>query len=366
MDRRLFLASAAALAATPVLARQEDLQVQLDAIRAETGIPALGAMIVTADGALPLQGVSGVRRAGQEEPVTTAARWHLGSNTKAMTAVLFARLVEQGQARWGMTLPELFEGREIDPAWASVTLDQMLGHRAGILDSTVVPGWMPIGWAEPADQFPAARDTLVSRILTAPPAGALGEFSYSNAGYMLAGAAIEGVTGQVFEALAATEIFGALGMEGAGFGAPGGAADPWGHQGASLRPMDPGQLGSDNPRAFGPAGGAHATLEAYSRFVRLFLNEGGGFLTPDSVQRLTTPLEGPGTPYAMGWGVMQDQPWAGGQAALTHDGSNTLWHARAVVAPGRRAAAICVANAGEPAVPAINRLTRLLIEAFPD
>jgi hypothetical protein len=55
----------------------------------------------------------------------------------------------------------------------------------------------------------------------------------------------------------------------------------------------------------------------------------------------------------------------GGRPALTHDGSNTLWLARALVAPGRNAALICVANAADPAQSAVDGLTRALIERFP-
>lgn len=363
MDRRTLLTSAAAcLAAGPAFAQTDPLQAALDELRQGAGIPALGGAIVTGDGLL-WSGVSGVRRQGSPDPVTLSDRWHLGSNTKAMTAVLYAGLVEDGRAAWGATVPQLFPDIDLDPAWASTTVEQLMGHRAGILDQAVMMGWMGPAWAPGAD-VRDLRTGLARSVLGAPPVGAPGAFSYSNAGYILAGAAIERITGEPWEATMRRDLFDRLGMSSAGFGPPL-ADNAWGHQGTPLTAKDPTTLGADNPPGLGPAGTVHATLEDYARFLRLFLTEGGGWLSGEAMQTLATPVAGPGQPYALGWGVMTGQPWSGVRSALTHDGSNTLWLARAVVAPSRGAAAICVANAAEPARPAIDGLTRALIARFP-
>ena len=119
--------------ATPAFAQTDPLQATLDQLRESAGIPALGGAIVTADGLL-WSGVCGVRRQGSPDPVTLSDRWHLGSNTKAMTAVLYASLVDSGRARWGATVPELFADLTLDSAWTTTTIEQLLGHRAGVLD----------------------------------------------------------------------------------------------------------------------------------------------------------------------------------------------------------------------------------------
>ena len=62
----------------------------------ETGTPALAGAVVTREGLSFLE-AAGVRRKGQPDLVTTDDKWHLGSNTKAMTAALYGRLVEQGR-----------------------------------------------------------------------------------------------------------------------------------------------------------------------------------------------------------------------------------------------------------------------------
>lgn len=364
MDRRSFLLAAAAIAGTsPVLARQtgDETQARLEQLRAEAGVPALGGAVVTPDGFV-WQGVSGVRRAGDPDPVALTDRWHLGSNTKAMTAAVYARLVEQGRAAWGATLPQLFADLEVDPAWATITIEHLFGHRAGVADQVFMPVWMMTAWGD--GDVRDLRSNLSRTVLSGPPAGRPGAFAYSNAGYILAGAAIERITGEPWEATIRRELFEPLGMASAGFGAPLGE-NAWGHQSTSLRPKDPAAPGSDNPPALGPAGTVHASMEDYARFLRVFLTAGGGWLTPESLARLTLPLAGDGQPYAAGWGVVSGPGWTGGSPALTHDGSNTLWLARTVVAPARNAGLICVANAADPAESAVNGLTRTLIERFP-
>jgi CubicO group peptidase (beta-lactamase class C family) len=116
----------------------------LTPIRQKFDVPGLAMAVVTSHG-LQSVGAVGVRRRGTEIPVTLADRWHLGSDTKAMTATLIARLVERGQLRWDTTMAEFFPewADAMDPAFRKVTLPQLLSHRAGLpanLDSSHFSG----------------------------------------------------------------------------------------------------------------------------------------------------------------------------------------------------------------------------------
>src|SRR5947209_7467119 len=71
----------------------------LETVRQRHGLPALGGAIVTSKGLVAI-GAVGVRKAGTKVPVTVDDQWHLGSDTKAMTATVIARLVEQGRLKW--------------------------------------------------------------------------------------------------------------------------------------------------------------------------------------------------------------------------------------------------------------------------
>jgi CubicO group peptidase (beta-lactamase class C family) len=57
-------------------------------------LPAMAAAVVTDDG-IKFAGAVGVRKRGTDIPVGLDDLWHLGSDEKAMTATLIARLVQR-------------------------------------------------------------------------------------------------------------------------------------------------------------------------------------------------------------------------------------------------------------------------------
>src|ERR1700733_12072371 len=71
----------------PPGATHDDLTAQLEAVRAAERLPALGAA-VWRSGKLVAEGVTGVRELGDATRATLDDQWHLGSDTKAMTATL--------------------------------------------------------------------------------------------------------------------------------------------------------------------------------------------------------------------------------------------------------------------------------------
>lgn len=363
-DRRLFVASALAMAVggcgarkpessaaapdtagapanEPIVAPVSDLnalKALLDQTIARSGAPAMAAAVVNVDGAV-FSAASGVRRRGAVDPVSVRDAWHIGSDTKAMTAALYARLVDQKRANWGATLPELFPilAADMDPAWRTTTIDQLLRHRAGLGD--IDAAWLA---ATRADRrpLPEQRLSTARRFLSKPPAEPAGAFSYSNAGYIIAGAAIERITRTDWETAITEQVFKPLGMREAGFGPPKGE-QPQGHRFtpfSGLTAVGDGPA-ADNPPALGPAGTVHLPLDDWARFVRVFIDDRQTFLKPDSFQRLITPP--PDAAYAMGWGVVHD-PKAG--VLLSHAGSNTMWFAQATVARGHNIAVLVTAN----------------------
>jgi len=244
-----------------------------------------------------------------------------------------------------MPLAEAFPDLTIDAGWDGATLDDFMTHTAGLKDEAVMGmAWLMTARADP-QSLPAQRRAIVEKALAAPPSGARRAFVYGNANYVLVGAAIEAVTGGSWEEAMQAEVFGPLGLTSAGFGAPAGSDNAWGHRrmGETAVSMDPVDPGSDNPLALGPSGTVHMTAADYARFLQLFLTEGGGWLKPETVRRLVTP--GEGRNYAYGWIVLPPQPWAKGPV-IAHEGSNTLWHAIALVDPAGGRAVFGLSNDG--------------------
>jgi CubicO group peptidase (beta-lactamase class C family) len=325
----------------------------LDPIRQKHKLPALAAAMVK-DGKLVALGAVGVRRAGGTEPVTIHDRFHIGSCTKSMTAMLCAILIEEGKLQWDSTIGEVFADQEdkIRPEYRGVTLEQLLTHRSGLPEDRQPDRvlWPKIRALN--GPMLAQRRALVELALSREPAAAPGsKHLYSNIGYTLAGAMCERVTNQSWEDLMRERLFKPLEMTTAGFGPPGTAEKvnaPWGHlfRGATWTPIPPGPK-ADNPLVIGPAGTVHCSLADWAKFAALHLQvknnaiAGKSLVTAETLRKLQTSL--PGDDYAFGWAV-RERGWAGGRA-LMHTGSNTMWYADIWVAPERGIAFLAATNA---------------------
>lgn len=307
------------------------------------------------------QGCAGVRKAGASQPITIDDQFHLGSDSKAMTATLIAILIEEGRLAWSTTIADVFGDtiKDMDPAWKPVTIEQLLTHRAG------APGDLSVGglWSRLLERIgtPAQqRLQLVEGVLSRPPEFPPGsKYLYSNAGYAIAGAMVEKITGQPWEELIQVRLFQPLNITTAGFGAPGefGKIDqPLGHK-PSGEPVEPGPR-SDNPPAIAPAGAVHMSVLDWAKFIVLHLrgdpanpNRQARLLSAESFTKLHTPAPGLEKKYACGWGVVQ-RPWAKGEKAgsiglaLTHAGSNTMWFCATWLAPEKDFAVLIACNQG--------------------
>lgn len=338
----------------------------LEQIRVKHHAPALAAAAVRGV-AIAESAAVGFRREGGAEKVTLEDKWHIGSCTKSMTATLAAMFVERGELRWESTVGEIFRdwSDTMDPAWAPVTLEQLLTHRAGAPGDAPENLWriarQQVG--TPAEQRSEFVKGLLLRRPIAPPGTS---FTYSNQGYAIAGAMLERVSAKPWETLMKTMIFPACVMPSAGFGAPasaGKADQPWGHvrEAGALKPVPPGR-NADNPPAIGPAGTVHCTIEEFARYAAWHgrgERTGTASLKREGFVKLHTPPEG--ADYAMGWGVTS-RPWAGGKV-LTHNGSNTMFFAVMWVAPAKDMAFVAATNCpGDEAAKACDEAAALLIQ----
>lgn len=335
--------------APPPAAAQADLASVLEPIRARSGLPALAAAIIEGDRIAAI-GAVGVRKVGDPTPVATTDAWHLGSDTKAMTATLFALYVDAGKIAFTTTLAQAFPAwaSQMDPAFRGVTMQSLLAHRGGLAHD--VPGGvfasLPGSWADSRAARLAAIQAALARPPEIPPDT---KFSYSNAGYMIVGAALEELTDTPWESLMRTRLFEPLGMKSCGFGppaSPGLVDQPWPHvmMAGELTPVATGP-GADNPPAIGPAGAVHCSLADWGKFVSMHLAGARGesrFLSIESFAKLHTPYAG--EEYAGGW-IVTNRPWAHG-LALTHGGSNNMWFANVWIAPALDRAFLVATNRG--------------------
>lgn len=343
-----------------------DLSAALDAIRARHNIPAMGGAVVV-DGKLVGLGAAGVRSAAKATPVTADDLWHIGSCTKAMTATLCAVLVEQGKLKWDSTVAQVFPelADSFHPDCKGITLRQLLNNRSGLAGGPAPDIWRDAyqsGWGTSEGGM-----EVVKRQLALAPQFKPGERDqYSNTGFTVAGMMAERAGGRPYEELLAELVFKPLGITHFGFGPPGGDAgaaepsQPRGHSKDNV-PIEPGPQ-ADNPAAITPAGRVHITLEDWAKFVGAHASR-GPLLKPESWDTLHTQCAPGPDGYAMGW-VTTHRPWAAERskaaapdgagspsrdAALWHNGSNTMWYCVTWFSPDRRMAVLVTTNTGAPA-----------------
>ena len=182
---------------------------------AQYGLPAVAAAVAR-DGRLVAGGAVGTRRIGSDIPVTINDRFHIGSDTKAMTALLAAMLVEAGKLRWDATVGAIFPELVATMAAgvAGITLEQLLSHTSGISsDNPAQDKLIEQSFAQPGN-LDELRYWIVTGLVKKSLQSKPGEkFAYSNLGYTLAGAIIERVGGKSWEELIAERIFDPLGLK---------------------------------------------------------------------------------------------------------------------------------------------------------
>jgi CubicO group peptidase (beta-lactamase class C family) len=364
---------------------QDSLDAMLDPIRTKYALPAVAAAVIK-DGKIIASGAVGERVAGTGIAVTVDDRFHLGSDTKAMTATLAGMMVEEGKLRWDSTIGEVLGPvcPGLRPKFAAIRLEQLLSHTSGIPTDTdeilklyfspdafdhTLTDWrlhMIRSWGSKHDpSYPAS-----------------GKFQYANLGYITVGAMIEKVSGEPWERLIIERIFEPLGLKTAGLGpqATFGLYDaPVGH-----RADDKGKLTAfpwgnpaDLPSSVGPAGLAHMSIRDFAIWAGWNAGEGKrgpALVKAETLKRIHTPIitmdvKNPkvGMPksgaYAYGWGLSKfdwtDKP------VLTHTGSNGMNFSNVLVDADHDLAIVFATNmAGDKADPASLEVLKALYEKY--
>ncbi len=305
-------------------AEPDNTQAILDKAQTSAKIPAIGAVAFNSQKITTFL-VSGKTRSDQDIEVKKDSVWHIGSDAKAMTSTLMAILVEKKIITWETTMAEVFPklAEKFHPEARKITITQLLSHTAGLP-------------ANPQGENRTLSRLAVTKIgLKKEPAKG---FLYSNFGYIIAGAVIEKRLGTTWEKAIIEHLFTPLGIKSVGFGPPQGPNAIHGHHNG--KPM-----AHDNPPMYGPAGGLHLTLSDWVLFCQDQIKGHHGeskLLTQASYLKLHTPVSGN---YALGWGTRSKD---GQVTTLMHDGSNTMWYARATLDLEQKTGFLITLNTASP------------------
>lgn len=335
----------------------------LEAVRVQYSLPALAALSLDTKTST---NVTGRRNAYvANSPITPNDVFKLGSNTKAITSTLLARLIEEStyprKLTWDTTIPValLFSGVIIHPGHYRTTLAQIAAHRSGIVDGEYgrPPAFSRL--YDPRLTPQEGRRLTIEAALKEPPATTPGSaFSYSNTGYMLLGFIMEALLKQPYEDLLQQKVFDPLEMKTCGFGVSPplksrtGVENPWPHVPSPLGPIPiyP-DARADVPLAMAPAGSVYCSMTDYAKFLQLHIDGFHGRRNP--VLRFSNGFaklheRWPGQNYTCGaWNRLDVEVGDGTTPRLGHEGSNTLNYATAWVYPEIQRAVAGFTNMGE-------------------
>jgi CubicO group peptidase (beta-lactamase class C family) len=342
-----------AAAQPPALVEQEpddyrdwkDLSDLTSRVCRDAGAPAMAAAIVRGD-TIVEESVVGVRRIDHPELARLDDCFHIGSVTKVFTATLAGILLEAGVLRWDMTVGEVLPDIPMNEAFRKVSLEQLLHHRGGI-PNLPTTGEFSEGFPQESGRTPAeCRAALVHQVLT-EEALPIGEPSYSNAGYVVAGTMIERVTGESWEELLRAHLFEPLELRTAGFGWPTEQRpdQPMGHLGSppDLRVQEKGEYPLGDMDYMGPAGNLHCSIRDLARFATFHLHGLQGrseVLTAETFQHL----------------------WDKSSGSCCYLGSGGSFFAMLAVYPERNVAVVAATNVGLPAWPHFERMRDAIFE----
>jgi uncharacterized protein YbbC (DUF1343 family)/CubicO group peptidase (beta-lactamase class C family) len=249
----------------------------------------------------------------RREPMTVDTIFDVASLTKVVaTTTAVMQLVQKGEVRLNdpvaKYLPEFaVNGKE------EITVRNLLTHFSGLrADIDLTPPW-------------EGRDTALRMVFAETPAYSPGSrFLYSDTNFIALGALVERVSGTTLDAYCARKIFTPLEMTHTRFLPP--AA--WRRRIAPTEDDEQGKMLRGvvhDPRARrmgGVAGhaGVFSTADDLSKFGQALLN-GSPILSPEIVEKMTTPQQPPTAPVLRGFGWDIDSPFSSNRGELLPVGS---------------------------------------------
>lgn len=343
--------------------KSQDLSDFADNIRKEYKIPEIGYAVVTSDSILEMN-ILGFKRAGTTIKADPDDRFHLGSNTKAITGFIAALLVKQKKVDWETKFfdlnPELKSNSK--PAYYDMTLVDLLTHKARIqpfTDGDEYPN--PIVGKFKGDKS-TQRYKFVEWVLTLEPVKSEERISYSNAGYSAAAVMLEKASGKSWENLV-LDLGEKLGVR-FSFSWPNinDPSQPWGHWGVDDKLIPTGPDDSYRLSWVEPAGDLNMNLPDYAKFIQLQLlglNGRSSLLSKAEFELLHYGVPEPDH-YSIGWSWAINQK---GQHISAFNGSAETFFCFAYIIRDIDMAYVVFANCGsEQAATGVRKLLAYLIK----
>lgn len=257
-----------------------------------------GGLLIAAGDRVMFERSVGYADSARRRAITSRTRFNLASGGKMFTALLIARLVEEGRVRFDDTLGTYLAAIPNLPGAGRVTIAQLLSHTSGIGEF----------WDEEYRRHWGTIRTLRDYLPFVSKAGirfAPGQrFEYSNSNYILAGLIVEAVTRRPFHEALAERLLKPLGMRDTGLD-PFDDADTL--QAMRLKRGPVGWTTTDHGYRGSSAGGCLTTMADMLRFARALA--AGRIVSPATLREMTTSKTAglPGAPMEYGFGFILER-----------------------------------------------------------
>lgn len=313
----------------------------------ENEITGLGIGIVQ-DGQLAYANGFGTTSVENGEAVTPQTLFQLAEVSMTPTTMAVLQLVEAGRIDLDAPLTDYLPYFEMaDPAFADITVRQVLLHTSGIPDS----GDTAADWSVFVPEFDEeavermVRGLSDRELLFAPDEG----WEYSDVAFMVLGDLIAKVSGQPYETYMAEQLFAPLGMEASTFLLE--EIDPM----ALAKPIvlsDDGPIVSDvfpYSRQFAASNNLFSNVEDMAGLIQASLNRGElngtRILSAETYDLMwmpsnETPYGAPWSYWGMGWIVTE----VGGCPVVWMGGADMGFEADAMLCPDENLAVIVLSN----------------------
>jgi len=333
---------------------------QMDSMRVVYHYPSLAYGVIRNDSVLVMNTV-GYRDLLTEEKSRPTDHYHIGSNTKAFTGFLAAKLVEEGLIGWDTRFFDLYPEfkAESNPAYFDMTLQQLLSHRARLINfnqnSEVYPIIDTYEKTINDSLSPALkRYQLIREVLKHEPLSLSGQGmdNYSNAGFIAAALMLEKVTGKSWESLIG-KLSDDLNLEmHVGWPNDVDIHQPKGHINPKIWQLDINKelipiseelkMVHHNHQYIlltAPCGDLCITLRGFLKFLQLNIDGMNGksnYLKSETYQQLLTAFP----VYSMGWWIEPDDIYL----KYGHRGSNGTFYSFAGFSPEHKVGIVVMTN----------------------
>ncbi len=236
------------------------------------------------------------------DKATMNDRFHIGSNTKAMTAFIIAKYVEKGKLKWTTKFFDIFPDwkENSNVAYYNSTLQDLLSHRARIQpfqgdNDPIIPDFKGTKQEK--------RKAFGKFVLTLKPVeiDTLYKFNYSNAGYTLATLMLEKVTQKSWEQLVEKVFNKDLNLNvKLSWSENQKLKDTWGHSFENNKLIPVPSNTTYQLDFTEPAGDINITLKDYVKFIQLNLKGLKGnnnYLSAKTYQFIHKGIDN----YSLGW-----------------------------------------------------------------